>query len=132
MSELDLLNLARGATAVEMGYFTQMITINFAMIVAIFYFLEQSRLAMRLFAFAAYSVGMLLFLSEMLFETSFKFDVLTALRALPHANMVTTQYVGLYSTWVTTVTTVTINGAIWILWLGTAYMLFFWRKDPRR
>ena len=68
MSELDLLNLARSTTQNEIGYFTQMITINFAMVVAIYYFLNQAQLAMKLFAFVAYMVGMLLFFAEMLFE----------------------------------------------------------------
>jgi len=48
MSELDLFNLARAITAVEIGYFTQMITINFAMIVAIYYFLNQANVVMKI------------------------------------------------------------------------------------
>ena len=58
MGELDLFNLARAITAVEIGYFTQMITINFAMIVAIYYFLNQANLVMKIMAFIAYLVGM--------------------------------------------------------------------------
>lgn len=54
MSELDLLNLARSATQNEMNWFAQLITINFAMIVAIYYFLNRSHGALRLFNFAAY------------------------------------------------------------------------------
>ena len=54
MSEIDLFNLARATTAVEIGYFTQMITINFAMIVAIYYFLNQANLPMKILAFIAY------------------------------------------------------------------------------
>jgi hypothetical protein len=38
VSELDLLNLARSATEHEVTWFAQMITINFAMIVAIITF----------------------------------------------------------------------------------------------
>src|ERR1700743_73358 len=124
MTELDLINLARGATAVEIGYFPQLITINFAMVVAIFYFLEQAKLAMKILAFTAYSIGMLLFLSEMLFETSFKFTVLQALRAMPHTADVTKEYVGLHDTWLVDVIRVTLNFSIWILWLGVGYLLF--------
>ena len=130
MTELDLLNLARGSTAVEIGYFGQMITINFAMIVAIFYFLNQARRAMKLFAFFAYLVGMLLFLGEMLFETSFKYNVLQQLKAMPHLAPATQEYLGLYSTWLAVVTAILLNGSIWILLLGTFYLLFFWRKSP--
>ncbi|MEJ0027798.1 MAG: hypothetical protein WDN01_17370 [Rhizomicrobium sp.] len=130
MTELDLLNLSRSATADEISYFGQMITINFAMIVAIYYFLNQAQLAMKLFAFAAYMVGMLLFFGEMLFEANIKFEVLASLHALVHPSAVTAYYVGLYDTWLGTATAVLFNGAIWILCLGVFYLLFFWRKSP--
>jgi len=130
MTELDILNLSRAATQNEIGYFTQMITINFAMIVAIFYFLNQARLAMKLFAFLAYLVGMLLFFVQMLFETNLKFQTLASLKALPHPSAVTLRYVGLYDTWLATTAAILFNGAIWILCLGIVYLLFFWKKAP--
>ena len=68
MSELDLLNLSRAMTANEIGLFTQIITITFAMIVAIYYFLNRASLAMKIFAFVAYSFGFFLFFGEMLIE----------------------------------------------------------------
>ncbi len=130
MTELDLLNLARSTTANEISYFGQMITINFAMIVAIFYFLNQAQLAMKLFAFAAYMVGMLLLFGEMLFEANLKFEILASMRALAHPSAVTAFYLALYDTWLGTATAVLFNGAIWILCLGVFYLLFFWRKSP--
>ncbi|MEI9990449.1 MAG: hypothetical protein WDM86_10445 [Rhizomicrobium sp.] len=130
MTELDLLALARSTTADEISYFGQMITINFAMIVAIYYFLNQAQLAMKLFAFVAYMVGMLLFFGQMLFEANVKFEVLTSLRALAHPSAVTAYYVALYDTWLGTATAILFNGAIWILCLGIFYLLFFWRKSP--
>jgi len=130
MTELDLLTLARSTTADEISYFTQMITINFAMIVAIYYFLNQAQLAMKLFAFIAYMVGMMLFLGQMLFETNLKIAILQSLRALPHPTAVTVRYLGLYDTWLATTTAVLFNGAIWVLCLGVFYLLFFWRKSP--
>ncbi|MEI9996086.1 MAG: hypothetical protein WDM91_15940 [Rhizomicrobium sp.] len=130
MTELDLLNLARATTVNEIGYFTQMITINFAMVVAIFYFLNQARLPMKLFAFAAYMTGMLLFLGQMLFETNLKVVILASLGALPHPSAVTVRYLALYGTWLGTVTSALFNGAVWVLCLGVFYLLFFWRKSP--
>ncbi len=41
MTELDLLNLARSAIANEMSWFGQVITINFAFVVAICFLLEE-------------------------------------------------------------------------------------------
>jgi hypothetical protein len=130
MSELDLLSLARASTATEIGYFTQMITINFAMIVAIYYFLNQARQPIKVFALIAYLVGMLLFLAEMLFETNVKVTVLASLKALPHASAVTTRYLDLYDTWLSILIAILLNGAIWILVLGVVYLLFFWKKTP--
>jgi hypothetical protein len=130
MTELDLLNLARACTQNEIGYFAQMITINFAMVVAIYYFLNQARLAMRLFAFAAYMIGMLLYFGEMLLEANLKVQILQSLRDLPHPSEVTQRYLGLYDTWLTTTTMVLFNGAIWILCLGVFFLLFFWTKSP--
>lgn len=129
MSEADLFNLARGITAVEIGYFTQMITINFAMIVAIYYFLNQANLTMKVLAFIAYVVGMALFLGEMLFETNVKVTVLDLLKATPHPSVITQRYLALYDSWLGHAVAVMLNGAIWILVLGVFYLLFFWRKS---
>jgi len=56
MSEIDLLTLARSTTENQISLFTQVITITFAMIVGIYYFLHQARTAMKVFAYAAYLV----------------------------------------------------------------------------
>ena len=60
-----------------------MITINFGMVVAIYYFLHGAKLALKIFTFFAYTVGMLVLLGEMLVETNVKAGVVEALRALP-------------------------------------------------
>ena len=65
MSELDLLNLARSTTEHQVTWFAQMITINFGMVVAIYYFLHGAKLALKIFTFA-YTVGMMVLLGEML------------------------------------------------------------------
>jgi hypothetical protein len=130
MTELDLITLARAATANEIGYFTQIITINFAMIVAIYYFLNQARLAMKLFAFFAYMVGMLLFFGQMLLETSLRYTILLQLKALPHPSAISQEYVGLTGTWLGIGTAILFNGAIWVLVLGAFFLLFFWKKQP--
>jgi hypothetical protein len=130
MTELDLFNLARAITAVEIGYFTQMITINFAMIVAIYYFLNQANLVMKILSFIAYIVGMALFLGEMLFETNVKVTVLDLMKASPHASVLTARYLALYDSWLGDMIVVLLNGAIWVLVLGVFYLLFFWKKSP--
>ena len=129
MTELDLLDLARAATGNELSLFTSVITINFAMVVAIYYFLHQARLAMKIFAFAAYLFGLVLFWSEMLIEANMKVTAMAALQALPHISSVSARYIALDANWLGDVTHVTFNGALWMLCLGIFYLLFFWRKD---
>ncbi len=72
MSELDLLNLARSTTEHEVTWFAQMLTINFAMIVAIYYFLNTAKMTLKLFTFFAYTVGMIVLLGQMLVEANVK------------------------------------------------------------
>ena len=72
MSEADLLNLGRSITANEVSWFAQVITITLAMIVGIYYFLARAGLAMRIFAFIAYLIGMLIYLGEILVESNIK------------------------------------------------------------
>ena len=132
MTELDLLSLARSTTQDEIGYFTQMITINFAMIVAIYYFLNQANLTMKILAFIAYLVGMALFLGEMLFETNVKVTVLDLLKVTPHPSVLTARYLAIYDSWLGMTIAVMLNGAIWILVLGVFYLLFFWKKSPEQ
>ncbi|HEY2032242.1 MAG TPA: hypothetical protein VGH02_01010 [Rhizomicrobium sp.] len=129
MTELDLLNLARSTTQNEISLFTQVITITFAMIVGIYYFLHQARTAMKIVAFGAYLVGMLLFLGQMLLETSLKYKVLLSMKALPHPSAVTQEYIGLTNTWLGHATTLLFNLAFWILVIGIGYLTFFWDKE---
>ncbi|HEY2070482.1 MAG TPA: hypothetical protein VGG48_13075 [Rhizomicrobium sp.] len=128
MSELDLINLGRSLTASELSWFTQVVTINFAMIVAIYYFLHQARLTMKLFAFFAYMVGSLLFFGEIVVETNIKLVVLTSLEALPRKSALTQEYIGLAHSWLADTTAILFTGSFWILWLGVLYLLFFWRR----
>jgi hypothetical protein len=128
MSELDLLNIARTATANEVSMFMQLITITFAMIVAVYYFLNGARLALKIFPFVAYLVGMLVLLGQMLIESSLKDQVITALHALPNASLVTQRYTGVSESWPGATTHILFNGAFWILVLGIFYLLFTWKK----
>jgi hypothetical protein len=128
MTELDLLNLARAMTANEVALFTQIITITFAMIVAIYYFLHRASLTMKIFAFVAYSFGFFLFFGQMLIDSNTKLIVMTAQQALPHPTAVTQEYLGVTESWLGHLTAFLFTGSIWILWLGVFFLLFFGRK----
>lgn len=66
ISEFDLLNLARSCEQSVTSDFAQVITITFAMVVGVYYFLHQAGIRMKLFTFAIYTCGMLLYLGMML------------------------------------------------------------------
>ena len=127
MSELDLLNLARSITANEVSWFAQVITITLAMIVGIYYFLGRAGLAMRMFAFAAYLVGTLLYLGEMLIEANIKVAALAQLKSLPSPSPITQAYIRVNESWLGILTSTLFNGAFWLLAAGIFYLLFFWQ-----
>ncbi len=130
MTELELLNFARGAVQNEITLFSQVITITFAMIVGIYYFLNQADLRMKLFAYLTYLIGMLLFLGEMLLESNMRVSAMTELQKIPHPMAVVQRYVEFNETWPSIGTTALFNSAFWLLCLGMFYLLFFWKK-PR-
>ena len=127
MSELDFLNLARSTTEHEVAWFGQMLTINFAMVVATYYFLNAAKLTLKIFSFFAYSVGMIVLLGEMLMEANVKVETIEALRALPAAQLSRPgiKYLAVSNSWLASVTSITFNLSVWLLWLGVLYLLFF-------
>ena len=127
MSELELLNLARSATEHQVAWFAQMLTINFAMVIAIYYFLNTAKMTLKLFSFFAYSVGMLVLLGQMLGEANVKAGVIEALRALPAAQLSrpSVYYLAFCDSWLALVTHITFNLSVWLLWTGVSYLLFF-------
>ena len=126
MSELDLLNLARSTTEHEVAWFAQMLTINFAMIVAIYYFLNTARMRLKLFSFFAYTVGMIVLLGQMLVEANVKVGAMEALRALPAAQLSgpSVRYLSVSNSWLALATSITFNLSVWLLWFGVLYLLF--------
>ena len=130
MSELELLNLARSATEHQVAWFAQMLTINFAMVIAIYYFLNTAKMTLKLFSFFAYSVGMLVLLGQMLGEANVKAGVIEALRALPAAQLSrpSVYYLAFSDSWLALVTHITFNLSVWLLWMCVFYLLFFARQ----
>lgn len=134
MSELDLLNLARSTTENEVTWFAQMITINFGMVVAIYYFLHGAKLALKVFTFFAYTVGMMVLLGEMLVEANLKAGVLEALHALPpdQLSRPTVRYLAVHDSWLVLTTTITFNLSIWLFWFAMFYLLFLWKRHSKK
>src|SRR5262249_53592500 len=124
MSGVGLLTLARAMGEKITALFVQIITNKFAMVVAIYYFLNQARLPMKVFAFLAYGIGMLMFFGRALEETNMLVSVLGEMRALPHPGPLVQRYLALQGSWLAVTTSGLFNIAYWILWLGVFYLLF--------
>lgn len=92
-----------------------MITINFAMVAGIYYFLNRAQLPLKIFAFIAYMLGMLLYLGEMLIESTVKVQVSASLRVLPSPSPITRQYLGVNDSWLGHSTIALFNGSFWLL-----------------
>lgn len=130
MTELDLLNLARACGQSISSDLAQIITITFAMVVAIYYFLHQAGIRMKIFAFTLYTCGMFTYLGMMLMESQVAIGALQSLRAIPEASQspATQYYLGVHGSWVGTISSALLNLVFWVLWLGIGYLVFFWRK----
>lgn len=130
MTDVELLSLARSASENVTSDFSQVITINFAMVVAIYYFLNEAKLGIRIFAFIVYLIGMLMYLGVMLVESITYGAAIDALRELPAGaqSIPVQRYIAVHDSWLFVVTSALKNLSLWVLALGVAYLLFFWRK----
>jgi hypothetical protein len=133
MSEVDLLNLARSTTEHEVTWFAQMISINFAMVVGIYYFLNRATIALKIFTFFVYSVGMLVLLGQMVVESNTKVGAVEALRSLPPAQLSrpSMHYLAVNDHWISSLITITFNLAVWLLLISVFYLLFLSRLQRK-
>ena len=134
MGETELIGMIRDVNAQYAVLFGQIITINFAMIVAIYYFLHRSALLFRIAAFAFYAIGMLALIGLMLEQANYKNQALIALRALPagQRSAVTDSLLALNQSWLAQATSFFLNASLWVLFAVVAYLLFWWRGDPQQ
>lgn len=130
MNASDLLALVRSVDQQVASLYGQLISINIAMIVAIYYFLNRAGLVFKFFAFVVYAVGMLAFWGMMLRESNVKSFALQALAHVPRADapLPALAYLDLSTQWLFEATSVFLNLGIWLMWASTAFLLFFWRK----
>ena len=130
MTELDLLNLARAEGEDIMTAFGQVIAITFAMVIGIYYFHNQAKIGLKLFAYLIYSIGMFLYFGIMIVHSNVRVGVSEALHALPqdHLSRPAIHYLAVTDSWVSTLEGVLVTGGFWVLWLSIGYLLFFWKK----
>lgn len=130
MSEHELLDLARSCGQTINGDFAQVITITFAMVVAIYYFLHQAGVRMKIFAFVIYTCGMFAYLGMMLIDSGVLLGAVEGLKAIPPGTLsaATQSYLAIRGSWVGTASSLFLNLVFWVVWVGIAYLLFFWKK----
>lgn len=133
MTEVELLGIIRDVNAQYATLFAQVITINFAMVVAIYYFLHRARLPLRLAAFACYAIGMLSLIGLMLQQANFKQLAIDALEALPPEQLssVSKGFLLLRHNLLFVGTGLFLNTALWILFAVIAWLLFRWKGEGR-
>ena len=131
MTELDLLNLAHAEGDDIMSAFGQIVTITFAMVIGIYYFLNEAKIGLKLFSYLIYTVGMFLYFGQMITHSNVLVGVIEALHALPqdHVSRPTGYYLAVNDSWVRTLESGLITGGFWVLWLSIAYLLFVWKKS---
>jgi hypothetical protein len=132
MGETELIAVIRDADAQYGLLFGQIITINFAMIVAIYYFLHRAPLLFRIAAFSFYSIGMLTLIGFMLLQSTLKLNAMEALQALPSRSRLADIVLGVHESSLAKVTAFFFNVSVWALFVVIAYLLFWWRGDPER
>ncbi len=136
MGESELLGIVRDCNVQYATLFGQMITINFAMIVAIYYFLHRASVKLKLAAFLFYLIGMLSLVGLILTQANIKNYAILALAALPrdHLSSVGASYLAFHTSWLAVATAAFMNISMWVMVAVIAYLLFWWRgdRDARR
>lgn len=134
MGETELLGMIRDVNAQYAVLFGQVISINFAMIVAIYYFLHRSPLLFRVAAFGFYAIGMLALFGMMLIQSNYKFQALAKLAALPPGKRspIADSIVAIHQSWLGQASSFFLTASIVLLFVVIAYLLFWWGGDPER
>ena len=131
MTESELLEIIRESNVQYASLFAQMVTINFAMIVAIYYFLHRASQKLKLAAFGFYLIGMLSLIGLMVTEANFKMFAIRGLDAIAPAQIssVGESYLAFRTSWISTGASMFMNVAMWVMIAVVAYLLFFWRDS---
>lgn len=131
MGEAELVAIIRDVNAQYATLFAQVITINFAMIVAVFYFLHRAPIRLKLASFVFYTVGMLTLIGLMLQQANLKALALQGLAALPDQSrsVVGAGLLAVNDGWLFTASRLFLNGSLWVLFAVIAYLLFWWRGE---
>ena len=130
MSELDLIQLLQEGRAQMAALIGQIIALNFAMVIGIYYFLNRAGLVLKWASFALYSLGSFMYFGLMITQSIGIVAARTALRALPEEGLspVGQAQLAFADSPISDIITFVANLSIWSLGLIVIYLLFFWKK----
>ena len=128
MTEFELIQLSEGATAQMVALITQIIAINFTMIVAIYYFLHRAGIWLKLSAFLLYLVGSLMFLLFAVRESNIVVGASRGLENLDTLGTVGEALLGFGASGASGGLSLLINLLFWAMLLAIAALLFFWKR----
>lgn len=131
MTEAELIAIIRDVNAQYAALFGQVITINFAMIAAIHYFLHRATLRLKIASFVFYTVGMATFLGLMLQQANIKLLAMQGLARLPQGgrSLMGDGLLEVNESWLFVASRLFLNIAFWVLFAVIAYLLFWWGGD---
>jgi hypothetical protein len=132
MSEHEILSLLNDVRSDQTTVIAQILSLHLAMIVGIFYFLHRSGLRMRLAVFLLYTLGYALHLGLIWNASQLIVGVRNDLIAIAQSGerlsgigyAALQQTSAAFTNWVAVVG----NISFVVLWLGTTYFLFFWKR----
>jgi hypothetical protein len=132
MSEYEILDLHAAATADQTAIIGLIISLHFAMIVGIFYFLHRSGAAMKVAILVLYTLGYALLLGLMFNQGTIVYGASRDLIALTQNGdrLSGIGYAALQQARNDALVNIIASVAMLTLWFGTIFFLFF-RKRPK-
>lgn len=130
MSELDLIQLVQEGRAQLTMLVGQIIAINFAMVIGIYFFLNRAGLVLKWASFVVYTLGMLMYLGLSIVQSNVIVGARTALQALPAEELspVGQAQLAFSDSPIADIINIIVNLPMLALWLIVIYLLFFWKK----
>jgi hypothetical protein len=132
VTESELLQLAQNAFEQVAMLYAQVITINFALAAAVYYFLNEARLPMKIFAAVIYGIGMMLYVSFIGIQAKIWDAVTKALIAMPpeSRSLPSQAILAIDDDWLLALTAVFLNGGFWVLGFAVSSSCSSGRRTP--
>ena len=133
MTELELLTVLQDSAAQITQIISHIITINFAMIVAVYYFLNKAGWRLKTAAFALYTAGMVLYFMLAVRQSVITTSIGEALAERPEGQLgpVMSALIAFRDSPTALVMNISLNLSIYALWFGVLYLLYFWKLKAK-